>query len=100
MVDDAYWHYSTLFSRPNVATHHTGTGAKVNTAAEFLNVISSLHYQNPNHLDMARKKMRYFLYFIRAKYNINTQNFTGAFSGSRNDQVVASGSATFLIAIK
>ncbi|HZY78910.1 MAG TPA: hypothetical protein VFE50_05260, partial [Cyclobacteriaceae bacterium] len=42
----------------------------------FLNVISSLHYQNPNHLDMARKKMKYFLYFIRARYGINTQTFT------------------------
>lgn len=50
--------------------------AKSNTSLEFLNVISSLHYQNPNHLDMARKKMKYFLYFIRAKYGINTQSLT------------------------
>jgi hypothetical protein len=50
--------------------------AKTNTSLEFLNVISSLHYQNPNHLDIARKKMKYFLYFIRAKYGINTQSFT------------------------
>jgi len=49
---------------------------KSNTSLEFLNVISSLHYQNPNHLDMARKKMKYFLYFIRAKYGINTQSLT------------------------
>lgn len=49
---------------------------KTNTSLEFLNVISSLHYQNPNHLDMARKKMKYFLYFIRAKYGINTNAFT------------------------
>jgi len=48
---------------------------KSNTSLEFLNVISSLHYQNPNHLDMARKKMKYFLYFIRARYGINTQSF-------------------------
>ncbi|HEX8059308.1 MAG TPA: DUF4350 domain-containing protein, partial [Cyclobacteriaceae bacterium] len=34
---------------------------KTNTSLEFLNVISSLHYQNPDHLDMARKKMKYFL---------------------------------------
>jgi hypothetical protein len=50
--------------------------AKTNTSLEFLNVISSLHYQNPDHLDMARKKMKYFLYFIRAKYGINTQHLT------------------------
>jgi hypothetical protein len=49
---------------------------KTNTSLEFLNVISSLHYQNPDHLDIARKKMKYFLYFIRAKYGINTQTFT------------------------
>jgi hypothetical protein len=49
---------------------------KSNTSLEFLNVISSLHYQNPNHLDIARKKMKYFLYFIRARYGINTQSFT------------------------
>lgn len=50
--------------------------AKSNTSLEFLNVISSLHYQNPNHLDMARKKMKYFLYFIRARYGINAPTFT------------------------
>jgi hypothetical protein len=50
--------------------------AKTNTSLEFLNVISSLHYQNPDHLDMARKKMKYFLYFIRARYGINTQHLT------------------------
>jgi hypothetical protein len=49
---------------------------KTNTSLEFLNVISSLHYQNPDHLDMARKKMKYFLYFIRARYGINAPAFT------------------------
>ncbi len=48
---------------------------KTNTSLEFLNVISSLHYQNLNHLDIARKKMKYFLYFIRAKYGMNLQTF-------------------------
>lgn len=49
---------------------------KTNTSLEFLNVISALHYQNPNHLDMARKKMKYFLYFVRARYSINAPTFT------------------------
>lgn len=49
---------------------------KTNTSLEFLNVISSLHYQNPDHLDTARKKMKYFLYFIRARYGINATVFT------------------------
>ncbi len=49
---------------------------KTNTSLEFVTMISSLHYQNEDHLDMARKKMRYFLYFIRAKYGIHTPAFT------------------------
>jgi len=46
--------------------------AKSNTSLEFINLVSSLHYQNANHLDMARKKMKYFLYFVRSKYGIHT----------------------------
>jgi hypothetical protein len=49
---------------------------KVNTSLEFVKMISALHFQNANHLDIARKKMKYFLYFIRAKYGMYTQNFT------------------------
>jgi hypothetical protein len=49
--------------------------AKTNTSLEFIHLISSLHYQNGNHLDMARKKMKYFLYFIRSKYGIQAQTF-------------------------
>jgi hypothetical protein len=49
---------------------------KSNTSLEYVHLISSLHFQNGNHLDMARKKMKYFLYFIRSKYGIHTQNFT------------------------
>jgi hypothetical protein len=47
--------------------------AKTNTSLEFVKLISALHYQNENHLDIARKKMKYFQYFIRAKYSIHTQ---------------------------
>jgi hypothetical protein len=49
---------------------------KSNTSLEYVQLISSLHFQNGNHLDMARKKMRYFLYFIRSKYGIHAQSFT------------------------
>ena len=49
---------------------------KTNTSLEFVNLISSLHYQNGNHLDMVKKKMKYFLYFIRSKYGIHAQTFT------------------------
>lgn len=49
---------------------------KVNTSLEFVKIVSALHYQNANHLDIAKKKMKYFLYFIRAKYNMHTQQFS------------------------
>ncbi|MEX1240121.1 MAG: hypothetical protein WEB30_10400 [Cyclobacteriaceae bacterium] len=48
---------------------------KTNTSLEFVNLISRLHYKNGNHLDMARKKMRYFLYFVRFKYGIHAERF-------------------------
>jgi len=50
--------------------------SKSNTSLEFVKLIASLHYQNENHLDMARKKMKYFLYFIRSKYGVHAQTFT------------------------
>jgi hypothetical protein len=53
---------------------------KANTSLEFVKLISSLHFQNGNHLDIARKKMKYFQYFIRAKYGIQTQH-------SREEQI-------------
>jgi len=51
---------------------------KTNTSLEFVKMISALHFQNANHLDIAQKKMKYFLYFIRAKYGIHAQPFTEA----------------------
>jgi hypothetical protein len=51
---------------------------KTNTSLEFVTMISALHYQNANHLDIARKKMKYFLYFIRMRYGIHTHSFTQA----------------------
>jgi hypothetical protein len=51
---------------------------KTNTSLEFVTMISALHYQNANHLDIARKKMKYFLYFIRTRYGIHTHALTPA----------------------
>lgn len=48
---------------------------KRNTSLEFVNLISQLHYRNGNHLDMAHKKMKYFLYFVRSKYGIHAERF-------------------------
>ena len=53
---------------------------KSNTSLEFVNLISRLHYENGNHVDMARKKMKYFLYFVRSKYGIHAETF-------REDQI-------------
>jgi hypothetical protein len=47
---------------------------KSNTSLEYVNLISTLHYKNGNHLDMARKKMKYFLYFIRSRYGVSTDS--------------------------
>jgi hypothetical protein len=47
---------------------------KSNTSLEYINLISTLHYQNGNHLDMAKKKMKYFLYFVRSRYGISTDS--------------------------
>lgn len=49
---------------------------KTNTSLEFVKLVADLHYQNRNNLDMARKKMKYFLYFIRSKYGMHAQEFT------------------------
>ena len=48
---------------------------KRNTSLEFVNLISQLHFKNGSHLDMAQKKMRYFLYFVRSKYGIHADKF-------------------------
>jgi hypothetical protein len=49
---------------------------KTNTSLEYIKLISALHYQNGSHTDMAKKKMKYFLYFIRSKYGIHNSHFT------------------------
>ncbi len=49
---------------------------KKNTSLEFVNMISALHFQNGSHHDIARKKMKYFFHYIRAKYGIHTQNLS------------------------
>ncbi|HTJ50635.1 MAG TPA: DUF4350 domain-containing protein [Cyclobacteriaceae bacterium] len=50
--------------------------AKANTSLEFVNMISVLHFQSGNPKDIARKKVKYFLYFIKVKYGVHTQSLT------------------------
>lgn len=52
---------------------------KSNTSLAFLKMVSSLHYHNQNHGDMARKKMRHFLHFVRTRYNLSTQKVDETF---------------------
>jgi hypothetical protein len=46
---------------------------KANTSLEFVNMISALHFQNGHHRDIARKRMKYFYYFIKARYGFHFQ---------------------------
>lgn len=46
---------------------------KANTSMAFVELISTLHFQNGNHLEAARKKMKYFFHFIKTRYAINLQ---------------------------
>lgn len=49
---------------------------KVNTSLEYVKMISALHFKNGNNKDIALKKMKYFLYFIRGKYAIYSAHLT------------------------
>jgi len=44
----------------------------VNTSMEFLKVISTLYYDDANHRDAARHRMKYFLLFVRNKFGLST----------------------------
>jgi hypothetical protein len=52
---------------------------KTNTSLEFVKIISALHFQNGNHHNIARKKMKYFFYFVRDKYGLQTQNLSESY---------------------
>jgi hypothetical protein len=46
---------------------------KANTSMAFVDLISTLHFQNGNHLEAARKKMKYFYHFCKTRYGVNLQ---------------------------
>jgi len=52
---------------------------KTNTSLAFLKMVSSLHFRNRNHGDIARKKMRYFLHTVRTRYGLNTHTIDTQF---------------------
>jgi hypothetical protein len=49
---------------------------KINTSLEYVKMVSALHFENGNNKDIAIKKMKYFLYFIRSKYGIQHVQLT------------------------
>lgn len=52
---------------------------KANASLAFMKMVSSLHYRNENHSDMARKKMRFFLHMVRTRYGLQTHTIDALF---------------------
>ena len=50
-----------------------------NTSLEFVETIGRLYYQKGTNTGIARKKIAFFLDYIRSQYNIPTSAFTGEF---------------------
>ena len=46
----------------------------VNTSLEFVETIGTLYYQQNDHKKLIEQKMKYFLAFIRSRYQLNTTN--------------------------
>lgn len=50
--------------------------AKSNTSLEFIGMVAELHYQNANHHNIGRKKMKYFFHFVKSKYGLQAHTIT------------------------
>lgn len=46
-----------------------------NTTLEFVETVSNLYYQQKDYKDIAEKKIRYFLDYLRNKYSVSTSSF-------------------------
>lgn len=53
-------------------------GQKQNTTADFINTLGALYYQTADYGKMAQTRMQVFLYFIRHKLGIPTQDINDA----------------------
>lgn len=51
-----------------------------NSSVEFANVVGSVYYHERNNLDIAKKKINYFLEFLRSRYYIKTNDVNADFS--------------------
>ncbi|MDR1652107.1 MAG: hypothetical protein LBS01_00375 [Prevotellaceae bacterium] len=51
-----------------------------NTTVEFTKTIGNLYYNNRQHGDLLQKKIKYFLYFVKEKFFIQTETTDSEFS--------------------
>lgn len=51
-----------------------------NTTVEFTKTIGNLYYNSREHQDLIQKKIKYFLYFVKEKYFMDTENINTDFS--------------------
>lgn len=52
---------------------------KANASLAFMKMVSSLHFREKNHGDMARKKMKFFLHTVRTRYGLQTHTINDQF---------------------
>jgi len=50
-----------------------------NTTMEFVNTLGQLHYRQSDHSNLAKKRVLYWLDFVRSHYNISTNELDKAF---------------------
>jgi hypothetical protein len=50
-----------------------------NTTLEFVNTLGSLHFRQSNHVNLAKKRVLYWLDFVRSHYNISASQIDKEF---------------------
>ncbi|KLT64926.1 DUF4350 domain-containing protein [Pedobacter sp. BMA] len=51
-----------------------------NSSVEFVNVVGSVYYHERNNLDIALKKINYFLEYLRSRYHLKTNDMESGFA--------------------
>ncbi|TDG37192.1 DUF4350 domain-containing protein [Pedobacter changchengzhani] len=51
-----------------------------NSSVDFVKVVGSVYFDKRNNLDIARKKITFFLAYLRARYHLKTNEIDGNFS--------------------
>ncbi|HTF21818.1 MAG TPA: hypothetical protein VK658_27250 [Chryseolinea sp.] len=52
---------------------------KENSSREFVGMVAELHFQNANHHNIGRKKMKYFFHFVKTKYGLQAHSTTESY---------------------